>query len=140
MLADYEVLLFGSLSLFLFLLHRIWRVKQDWQAFRNLPAHFVLVSPIDALGRVLPHIPRVSDGMDWCWRNVYESQPPSVRSFFPAHDPCLGVFTGPQSDIIQIHSLFPSSTPCLILADATATKVRPVSAALGGDVCAQFVC
>lgn len=99
------------------------------------------MSPLDALGRVLPRIPWVSDGADWGWRNVYERQPPSrVQFSFPAHGSCLGVFTEPKSDILQLQSLFPSSSPQLILADAIATKVRSVSAALGGDFCAQFVC
>ena len=72
MLTHHELLLFGSLSLLLFLLHRVWRVKRDWQAIGNLPAHSIPVSPTDALGRVLPRIPRISDGADWGWKNVYE--------------------------------------------------------------------
>ena len=74
MLTDHDLLLFGSLLLCLLLLSCIRRVKQDWQAFGNLPAYSVLVSPIDILSRVLPRIPHVSDGRDWSWRNVYERQ------------------------------------------------------------------
>lgn len=135
MLTGHEALLFGSLLLCLFLLHHIRRVKQDWQAFGNLPAYSVLVSPIDILSRVLPHIPQVSDGRDWGWKNVYERQYiPRVRYSLPAQSPCLGVFAASKSDIVQIRSIIPDSTPQLILADATAAKVRPLS----GGTCAQF--
>jgi hypothetical protein len=74
MFTDHQVLLFGSLLPCLLLLHRIWRVKQDWKAFGNLPAYSVLVSPVDNLGRLLPRIPQVSAGRDASWKNVYERQ------------------------------------------------------------------
>jgi len=75
MLANQKDLLFGSLFLGLFfLLHRIQQVKRVWQAFGNLPAHFILVSPLDDLSRVLPRIPWISDRAGFSWRNVYERQ------------------------------------------------------------------
>lgn len=74
MLTDHYILSFGCLLPLIFFLHRIRRVKQDWQALGNLPAYYVLVSPIDVLGRVLPRIPQISGGTDWSWKNVYERQ------------------------------------------------------------------
>lgn len=136
MLTDHEVLLFGSLLLCLFLLHRTRRVRLDWQAFGNLPAYSVLVSPIDDLSRLLPRIPQVSAGRDWGWKNVYERQSIlRVRSSVPAQSLCLGVFATSKSDIVQVRSIIPYSTPHLLIADATAAKVGPL---ISGDICAQF--
>jgi hypothetical protein len=75
MLTDQRVLPFGSLLLCLFLLYRIQRVKQVWQAFGNLPAYTIPVSPLSTLGRMLPRIPWISSGFDFSWRNPYERQP-----------------------------------------------------------------
>lgn len=124
MLTDHEVLLFGSLLLCLLLLHRIRRVRLDWQAFGNLPAYSVLVSPIDSLSHLLPRIPRVSAGQDWGWKNNYERLSIlRVRSSVPAQSLCLGVFATSKSDIVQVRSIIPYNTPHLLLADATAAKV-----------------
>jgi len=85
MVTDHQVLLFGSLLFCLFLVHRIRRVKRDWQVFGNLPAYFVLVSPLAILSRIIPRIPRISDGAGFSWGNVYERQPlPRVRFFLPS--------------------------------------------------------
>jgi len=128
MVTDHQVLLFGPLLLCLFLLHRIRRVKQDWQTLGNLPVYSILVSPIDVLGRILPRIPWISDGSDFSWKNVYESRSlPRGRFSYLAHRPPLGVFAASKSDIVQFRSLFPYSTPQLLLADATAAKVGLVS-------------
>ena len=124
MLTNHGVLLFGSLSLFLFFLHRTLRVKKDSQALGRLPAYSVLVSPLHPLTGIFPRIPGISFGVEWSWRNVYESQPlPKGQFFCLAYIPsCLDIFAASKSDIIQIRSLFPYSTP-LIIADATAVKV-----------------
>ena len=74
MLTDQKVLLFGSLLFCLFLLHRAQRVKQVWQAFGDLPAHSIVVSPLDFVSRLLPRIPWISDGLDFGWENVDERQ------------------------------------------------------------------
>ena len=81
MLTDPKVLIFGSLLLFSFILYRIQRVKQVWQAFENLPAHPILVSPLSVLNRILPRIPWISDGRDFGWENVYERQPVPIYRF-----------------------------------------------------------
>jgi len=87
MATGHHVLLFGSLLLCLYLLHRIRRVKQIWQALGNLPAYSILVSPLDVLTRIIPRIPRISDGIDFGWKNVYERQPlPRVQFPYQAHD------------------------------------------------------
>lgn len=125
MMADHKVLHLGSLLLCLFLLQRIRRVKQAWQAFENLPSYIVLVSPVSLTSRVLPRIPWISDGRDVIWKGVYERQLlPSVRFSSPPHAPCLGVFAASASDIIQLRSLLRYGTPQLLLADTTATKVE----------------
>ena len=127
MLTDHGVLLFGSLLLFLFFLHRI-RVKKDWQALGSLPVYSVLVSPLHPLNGIFPRVPGISYGVEWRWKNVYESQPlPKGQFSCLAHVPsCLDVFAASNSDIIQIRSLFPYSTSVLIIADATAAKVGPL--------------
>ena len=80
MLTNHGVLLLGLLLLCLFLLPRIQRIKHAWQAFVNLPAYSVLVSPISMLGRILPRIPWISDGTGFNWRNPYECEVlPGVR-------------------------------------------------------------
>jgi hypothetical protein len=71
MLADQGHLL-ALFLLYLFLLHRVQRVKKVWQAFGDLPAHTVLVSPVTIFSRILPRIPWISGGADFSWRNVYE--------------------------------------------------------------------
>jgi len=76
MLTDHGVLLLASLLLFLFFLHRIQQIKQAWQAFGNIPAVTLLVSPTASLGRILPHIPWITGGGVFGWRNSYESQGP----------------------------------------------------------------
>jgi hypothetical protein len=128
MLVDRSGLLFGSLLLCLFLLHRIRRAKQASQAFGSLPAYFLLVSPVDYLSRALPRIPWISGGRDHIWEDVYERQflPKSLVSC-PAHSLCLGVFAASHSDIVYFRSLFPRNTQQLLIADATAAKVGLVS-------------
>jgi len=128
MATDQKVPLFVSLLLGLFLLHRIQRIRQAWKAFENLPAHSILVSPLNTFSRIIPRIPWISDGNDFSWENVYERQPlPRVPFSYPAHSPCLGVFAASNSDIVHLRSLYPSGTPQLLLADATAAKVGLVS-------------
>lgn len=123
MLTDRGVLLLGSLLLCLFL-YRIRRVTQVWQAFGELPTFTIVVSPLNFITRVLPRIPRISDGPDFSWRNVYERQPlPGVRFSSPAHSPCLGIFAANKSDIVHLRSLVARHTPQLLVADATAAKV-----------------
>lgn len=75
MLTDHGILLFASLLLGPFFLYRIYRQKQVWQAFGNLPAYFVPVSPVDILNRIAASIsPWLSGGDGWGWRNGYERQ------------------------------------------------------------------
>ena len=124
MLTDRKVLLFGPLLPCLFLLYRIRRIKQVWQAFGNLPAHFVLVSPLNVFSRLLPRIPWISDGLNSSWENVHERQLlPRLSLSYTAHSLYLGFFAAFKSDIIQIQSLFPGNTPQLLVADAAAAKV-----------------
>jgi len=138
MATDQKVPLFVSLLLCLFLLHRIQRVRQVWKAFGILPAYSVLVSPLDSLSRLIPRIPWISDGNDFSWENVYERQPLLKVPFsYPAHSPCLGVFAASNSDIVHVRSLYPSGTPQLLLADATAAKVGLVSKWRSGGLRAQ---
>ncbi len=139
MLTDQKSFLLGPLLLCLFLLHRIQRIKQVWRAFGNLPAHFVLVSPLNILSRLLPRIPWISAGLDFSWENVYEGQLlPRVSLSYTAHSPCLGFFAASKSDIVHLRSLFPGIIPQLLLADATAAKVY--RSRTSGRLCAQFVC
>lgn len=129
MLTDQRVLLFGSLLLilFLFLLYRIQRVKQVWQAYRNLPTYSVFISPLDFLSRLLPRIPWISVGRDFGWENVYQREPLiCVPRSHPAHSPFLGVFADSNSDIVHVRSLFQCDTPQLLIADATASRVGQV--------------
>jgi len=124
MLTDQKVILGGSLLFSLFLLYRFQQVKQVWQAFGNLPAYSRVISPTNPLNNVLPRIPWISDGINFSWENVYERQPLSRLLFSDtAHIPCLGVFAASKSDIVHLRSLFPSKTPQLLVADATAAKV-----------------
>jgi hypothetical protein len=124
MLTDQKVLLLGPLLFSLFLLHRMKRVNQVWQAFGTLPAYSIVVSPLNILCHLLPRIPWISDGSNFSWENVYERQPlPRLLFSYTAHSLCLGVFAASNSDIVHLRSLFPSETPQLLVADATAVKV-----------------
>jgi hypothetical protein len=124
MLTDQKVLLLGPLLFSLFLLHRFRRVKQVWQAFGDLPTYSIVVSPLNLLSRLLPRIPWVTDGLNFSWENVYERRHlPRLSFSYTAHNPCLGVFAASNSDIVHLRSLFPSKTPQLLVADATAAKV-----------------
>ena len=124
MLTDHGVLLFGSLSLCLFLLHHIQRVNRVWKAFGNLPACSLLVSPATIIDRILPRIPFISGGPEFSWKNAYERQSlPREPISYPTHGLRTGIFARSKSDIVQFRSLFPYCIPQLLLADATATKV-----------------
>ena len=128
MLTDQKVLLFAPLLFCLFLLHRAQRVKQVWQAFGDLPAYSIVVSPLDIVSRLLPRIPWISAGSNSSWENVYERQLlPRLSVSYTAHSPCLGVFAASNSDIVHVRSLLPSRAPQLLIADATASKVGMVS-------------
>ena len=81
MLTDQKALLFGSLLLFSFILYRVHRVKQVWQAFENVPARSLLFSPLNAFTRLLPRIPWISDGQALREENVYERQPVPMYAF-----------------------------------------------------------
>jgi hypothetical protein len=128
MLTDQKILLFGLLLFFLFLLHRIQRVKQVWQAFGDLPTYSKVVSPLSFISRLLPSIPGISGGINFTSENVYERQPlPRLSFSYTAHSPCLGVFAASNSDIVHLRFLYPLQKPHLLVADATAAKVGLVS-------------
>lgn len=80
MLTDHGILVFVSLLLSLFLLHRFLQIKQVWQAFGNLPAYTILISPTTALAtaldRAATRIPKISGGDGFGWRIAYERQAP----------------------------------------------------------------
>ena len=128
MLTDQKVILIGPLLVSLFLLYRFQQVKRVWQAFGDLPTYSRVVSSISPLNILLPRIPWISDGINFVFENAYERRP-LPRLSFPdtAHSPCLGVFAASNSDVVHLRSLFPSDTPQLIVADATAAKVGLVS-------------
>ena len=46
---------------------------------------------------------------------------------YTAHHPFLDIFATSKSDIVLLRSLYPSSNPQLLLADATAAKVGRMS-------------
>ena len=73
MLTDNGILLFVPPLLCLFLFYRVQQIRKVWQAFGNLPAHFVLISPATILSSIAPRIRWISGG-DFTWRNSYESQ------------------------------------------------------------------
>ena len=128
MFTDHGVLLLGSLLLCLFLLPRIQRIKQVWQGFGNLPAYSFLVSPFYPLSRILPRIPWISDRADFSWKNPYEREAlPGARLSYQAHGLYIGIFAASKADIVQLRTLFPRCVPQLLLADATAAKVRLVT-------------
>ena len=83
MLTDQKALLFGSLLLFPFILYRIHRIKQVWQAFESLPARFLLFSPLNVFTRLLPRIPWISDGLALTGENVFERKPVRFHDWFP---------------------------------------------------------
>jgi hypothetical protein len=128
MLVDHGILLFASLLLVLFFLHCLQQIKQVWQAFGNLPAYFLPISPATSLSRVAARISWISGGEGFAWRNGYERRVPcEVYPSYPAHGLHIGIFAASNSDIVQLRSLLPFGVPQLLLADATATKVGPVS-------------
>ena len=127
MLTSFKRLLLGSLILCLLCLRRLQRAKRAWQPFRNLPAYSIFVSPIGIFGRFFPRIPCISAGADFNWRNVYQRQLLPRFGFYTAHHPFLDVFVTSKSDIVLLRSLYPSSSPQLLLADATAAKVGRMS-------------
>src|SRR6267154_2408250 len=106
MLTDHEVLLFASLLLSLLFLHHIRRVKQVWQAFGDLPAITLLLSPTAIFDVLLPRIPWIAGGPDFSWRNAYERQFPGVWFSYLAHRLYIGVFAASKSDTVQLRSLF----------------------------------
>jgi len=137
MLTDQKFILIGPLLFSLFLLYRFQQVKQVWQAFGNLPTYSRVIASTSPLTILLPRIPWISDGISFSWENVYERQPLSGLSFSDtAHSPCLGVFAASKSDIVHLRSFFPSRSPQLLVADATASKV---DWSPSGRHCAQIV-
>jgi hypothetical protein len=74
MLTDHGILLFASLLLGLFLLHRIRQIQKAWKAFEDLPAYLLPFSPACIISALTRHIPWISGGEDFGWRNVYERQ------------------------------------------------------------------
>jgi len=128
MLTDHGILLFASLLLGLLFLHRLQQIKQVWQAFGNIPSYFLPISPASPFSLVAARISWISGGEDFVWRNGYERQDPhEVYCSYSAHGLYIGIFAASNSDIVHMRSLSPFGVPLLLLADATATKVGPVS-------------
>ena len=73
MLTDNRSLLFAPPLFCLFLFYRVQQIRKVWQAFENLPALFVLISPATILSTIAPRIRWISGG-NFTWRNSYESQ------------------------------------------------------------------
>ena len=127
MLAVHKVLLFGAFLLCLSFYRRFQRLKRVWRFAGNVPAYFVLISPFTPVNDLLPRIPLIVEGPDFSWRDVYERE--SLHSF-PAYltvHVYLGIFMASKSDIVQLRSVFWFRVPRLLVADATAVKVRPIS-------------
>ena len=127
---DPKVLLLVSTVLGLVVIRRIQRVRHIWQApGDSQPAYFIFVSPTSIFGRLLPRIPWFSPGVSFIWKDAYRRQPLLRIMVFSTllTVQCLGIFTASKSDVVQIRSLFPDSTPQLLLADAAAAKVRLIS-------------
>lgn len=73
MLTDNGILLLASALLCLLFFIRIQQIRKVWQAFGNLPAHFLLLSPVSSLSRIARRIPWVSNS-DFDWMDGHKSQ------------------------------------------------------------------
>jgi hypothetical protein len=101
-----------------------WRAFQANTSFPDIETKFVFIAPSALATRLFPfEVPGLAWVNEWTWRARYEGKifntlPPPGLSRRE-----LGLFGGSQRDIVAVQSVYPTTKPCLLIADPVTVKV-----------------
>lgn len=92
--------------------------------FPDIETKFVFIAPSSLATRLFAfEIPGLAWVNEWTWRARYEGEPSNTLSSPGLSRRALGLFDGSQRDIIAVQSVYPTTKPCLLIADPVTVKV-----------------
>ncbi len=102
----------------------LWKVLQVNTSFPDIETKFVFVAPSAIATRLFSFaIPGLAWVNEWTWRLRYEGEISNTFSSLGLSRRALGLFGGSQRDIVAVQSVYPTTKPCLFIADPVAVKV-----------------
>ena len=105
---------------------RLWRALQANASFPGVKTRFVFIAPSALATRLFSFgVPGLAWVNEWTWRGRYEGKVSNL--FFSLHLSThpLGLFGGSLRDIVAVQSVYPTTKPCLLIADPVTVKVCP---------------
>ena len=101
-----------------------WRVFQVISSFPDIETKFVFIAPSALATRLFPfEIPGLAWVNEWTWRARYEGEISIPLSSLGLSRRAIGLFGGSQRDIVAVQSVYPTTKPCLLIADPVTVKV-----------------
>jgi len=102
-----------------------WRVLRANASFPDIETKFVFIAPTALATRLFPfEVPGLAWVNEWTWRARYEGKASNTLSSLGLSRRALGLFGGSQRDIVAVQSVYPTTKPCLLVADPVTVKVR----------------
>ena len=93
-------------------------------SFPDIETKFVFIAPSALATRLFSfEIPGLAWVNEWTWRARYEGEISNTLSSLGLSRRALGLFGGSQRDIVAVQSIYPTTKPCLLIADPVTVKV-----------------
>jgi hypothetical protein len=101
-----------------------WRALQARASFPGIETKFVFIAPSALATRLFSfEVPGLAWVNEWTWRARYEGKISNTPSPFGLSKRALGLFGRSQRDIVAVQSVYPTTKPCLLIADPVTVKV-----------------
>ena len=107
----------------------IWLSRRALQvnaSFPGIKTKFVFIAPSALATRLFSiEVPGIAWVNEWPWRGRYEGKVsnPFFSHCSSTHAP--GLFGGSLRDVVAVQSIYPTTKPCLLIADPVTVKVCP---------------
>jgi hypothetical protein len=93
-------------------------------SFPGIETKFVFIAPSTLATRLFSfEVPGLAWVNEWTWRARYEGKVSNRFSSLGLSRRALGLFGGSQRDIVAVQSVYPTTKPCLLIADPVTVKV-----------------
>jgi len=101
-----------------------WRALQANTSFPGIETKFVFIAPSALATRLFSfEVPGLAWVNEWTWRARYEGKFSTMLPSLGLSRRALGLFGGSQRDIVAVQSVYPTTKPCLLIADPVTVKV-----------------
>ena len=101
-----------------------WRALQANASFPGIETKFVFIAPSALATRLFSfEVPGLAWVNEWTWRGRYEGKITNLPSSPGLSGRAIGLFGGSQRDIVAVQSVYPTTKPCLLIADPVTIKV-----------------